>query len=249
MHGKSIPESPAIRLWDLPVRLVHWSFVALLPALWWTAENDRLDLHRTLGLVMLGLVAFRLLWGLVGSETARFSAFVRGPRTVLGYVKRLRGGMHVPAAGHNPLGGWSVLTLLGLLALQVTLGLFAQDTDALQPGPLNHLVSWDAGELLTEVHELVFNLILAFVALHLATIFYYRVIRRDDLVRPMLTGRRTFPAGTAEPRMAPLRRAAACAGLAAALAWWLAQGAPLPGEEPAAEEQIMPRPLSGSAAL
>ncbi len=232
MHGKSIPESPAIRLWDLPVRLVHWSFVALLPALWWSAETGRLDLHQTLGLVMLALVAFRLLWGAVGSETARFSAFLRGPRAVMGYVKGLRGGGHAPAAGHNPLGGWSVLTLLGLLAVQVTLGLFAQDTDAVGSGPLNHRVSWDTAEALTEAHELGFNLILAFVALHLAAIFYYRVIRRDDLVRPMLTGRRTFPSGTAEPRMAPLWRAGACAAVAAALAWWLSFGAPLPGEEP-----------------
>lgn len=236
MHGVIAADGPATRLWDLPVRLVHWSFAALLPLLWWSAEEGKLDLHQTLGLVILGLVAFRLLWGVVGSETARFSAFLRGPRAVIAYVRGLRGGTNAPVVGHNPLGGWSVLALLGLLAVQVTLGLFAQDTDAVQSGPLNYRVSWDTAKALSEAHEVGFNLILGFVVLHLAAIAYYRVVRRDDLVRPMLTGKRVLPMGVTAPKLAPLWRAAICAGVAGALAWWLSIGGPLPGEAPVAKD-------------
>lgn len=236
MRAVSSARAPGTKLWDLPVRLVHWSFVALLPLLWWSAEEGRLDLHRTLGLVMLALVAFRLLWGLVGSETARFAVFLRGPRAVAAYVRGLRGCTHAPVVGHNPLGGWSVLALLGLLAVQVTLGLFAQDTDAVQSGPLNYRVSWDTAKALSAAHEVGFNLILGFTALHLAAIVYYRVVRRDDLVRPMVTGKRAFPAGVAVPKLAPLWRAGVCAALAGALAWWLSLGGPLPGEAPAAQD-------------
>src|SRR5687768_2369014 len=111
-----------IRLWDLPVRLVHWAFVLLLPALWWTAEEGEIEWHRRLAYMMLALLLFRLLWGFFGSATARFSQFVKGPAGILSYL-RDRPGPRV--VGHNPLGGWSVLLLLGLLATQVALGLFA----------------------------------------------------------------------------------------------------------------------------
>src|ERR1041384_7437303 len=99
---------PKVQVWDLPVRLFHWAIVLLVPALWWTAENERLDLHITLGTAMLALVLFRLLWGIFGSSTARFAGFVRGPFGVMRYLSgRERGGI-----GHNPLGGWSVLAML-----------------------------------------------------------------------------------------------------------------------------------------
>jgi cytochrome b len=227
----------AIRLWDLPVRLVHWLFVLLIPALWLSAENGLLDIHMILGLVMLGLVVFRLLWGFVGSSPARFSAFLKGPRAVRAYLSAK--GEGAPVVGHNPLGGWSVLALLGLLALQVTLGLFAQDTDGVASGPLNHLVSWDAAKAITEAHEIAFNLIVALVALHVAAILWYRLVKRDDLIRPMLTGRRSYAGPVDAPRMAPAWRAVLCALLAAGAALWLAYGLPpfataFPWDQPAA---------------
>ena len=202
-------------------------------ALWVSAEKGRLDLHKTLGLVMLGLLAFRLLWGFVGSSTARFAGFVAGPRRVLAYVRSLRGGeAAAPVVGHNPLGGWSVVALLGLLTVQVGLGLFAQDTDAVESGPLNYLVSYDTGHLAGEIHEVVFNLILLFVAIHLAAIAYYRFAKRDNLIAPMITGSRHFAVPVTAPRLAPWWRAVLCAVLAGALAWWIALGAPKPGQKP-----------------
>ena len=226
-------ELPATRLWDLPVRLVHWSLPLLLAALWLSAEQGKLDLHKTLGLVMLGLLAFRLLWGFVGSSTARFASFVAGPGRVLAYVRGLRGeAQAAPAVGHNPLGGWSVLALLGLLTVQVGLGLVAQDTDAVESGPLNYLVSYDTGKLAGEIHEAVFNLILLMVAIHLAAIAYYHFAKRDNLIAPMVTGSRRFAVPVIAARMAPWWRAVVCAILAAALAWWIALGAPKPGQAP-----------------
>ncbi|MEY4160415.1 MAG: hypothetical protein RLZZ136_1036 [Pseudomonadota bacterium] len=215
-----------IRLWDLPVRLVHWSFAALLPALWWTAESGKIDLHKTLGLTMLGLVFFRILWGFYGSSTARFANFVKGPETVLGYVRSLRENKKLTVIGHNPLGGWSVVLLLGLLGFQATIGLFTIDEDGLESGPLNYLVSFDTSDLLREAHGLVFNVILATLTVHLAAIAYYSVIKKDRLVPPMISGSRDIPASLPAPRIAPLWQAIPAILLAAAFAYWLGMGAP-----------------------
>ena len=214
------------RLWDLPVRLVHWSFVALLPALWLSAENGKIDLHKTLGLIMLGLVVFRLLWGLYGSSTARFANFVKSPGAVLRYLKGVRSGETETAVGHNPAGGWSVVILLLLLAAQATVGLFTIDVDGIESGPLNYLVSYDMGDVLREVHELLFNLILAVVGLHVAAIVFYAVVKKDRLVPPMVTGSRDLPASLPAPRIAALWKAIPAILIAAALAWWVGKGAP-----------------------
>jgi len=215
-----------IRIWDLPIRLVHWSFALLIPALWLSAENRKMELHFTLGLVMLGLVLFRLLWGLVGSSTARFSGFVRGPAAIRSYLYGLRTGTGARVIGHNPLGALSVIALIAVLAAQVGLGLFAQDTDAVNSGPLNFLVSYDTGKAMSEVHEVLFNVIVGLIVLHIGAIVYYRVVKRDNLVSPMITGRRVFDGAVEAPRMAPLWRALLCALIAAALAVWVKWGLP-----------------------
>ena len=177
--------TPTVRVWDLPVRLFHWSLVLLVPALWWTAENDRMELHILLGEIMLGMILFRLLWGVLGSSTARFSRFVKGPRAVLRY---LRGGGR--AFGHNPLGGWSVVLMLLALAVQVGLGLFASDEDGIYAGPLSrHMPDLESAHLLAERHETVFWVIVALIALHVLAILWYRIAKRDDLITPMVTGR------------------------------------------------------------
>jgi len=216
-----------VRLWDLPVRIIHWSFVVLIPSLWWTAENHAMDWHIRLGVTLLALLTFRILWGFFGSSTARFAGFVRGPRAVLDYFASLKGNApHGPVVGHNPAGGWSVLALLGLMALQVTLGLFAGDPDDGTTGPLNHLVGFSTYDLATEAHEVVFNLIVAVVVLHLAAIVFYTLVKHDRLVPPMITGKRVFPAGTSGMQPVPAWRALACAVAAMALAWWVWSGAP-----------------------
>lgn len=212
-------------VWDIPVRLVHWSFVALLPALWWTAETRQMDLHFTLGLTMAGLVTFRLVWGLVGSATARFSRFVTGPGAIARYLKTAPGDAN-PVVGHNPLGALSVVALLALLGLQVSLGLFAQDTDAVDSGPLNHLVSWDTATAASEAHGIVFNLLVALVVLHIAAIVFYRIVRKNDLVTPMISGRKAFATQVAQPALGSWVKAVVVAMLAAAIALWIGYGIP-----------------------
>lgn len=186
-----------VKIWDLPIRIFHWSLIALLGFSWYSAEIRAMDWHRYSGYGILGLLAFRLCWGLWGSYTARFSTFVKGPAAVSAYV---RGQLAGPStvAGHNPLGGWSVLALLLILTLQVSSGLFAVDVDGLESGPLSYLVSFDAGRALADIHEVSFNVLLALVAVHVLAILWYECVRKERLVLPMLHGHKQladeFPA-------------------------------------------------------
>jgi cytochrome b len=191
MTDAASPAPPArIRVWDVPTRLTHWLVVLLVVFSWWTAETSRMDWHRWSGYTLLGLVIFRIYWGLLGSSTAKFSEFVRGPRAVAGYLK---GGWNT-APGHNPLGALNVVALLVLLAAQVALGLFAVDVDGIESGPLSTYVSFEAGRAAAEWHETVFNLLLAFIALHIVAVIYYVFFRKQALVAAMVHGERAFPA-------------------------------------------------------
>lgn len=211
-----------IRLWDAPVRLIHWGMALLVPALWWTAEEGEMERHRTLGLVMLFLILVRLIWGFVGSDPARFTHFVRGPRAIADY---LAGRVAAPP-GHNPLGALSVMAMLALIVGQLSLGLIAQDEYGIVTGPLNFLVSAETGEWATEIHHMLFNGIVAFVALHVATVLYYQLVRRSNLIGPMLTGRKAVPSGTAEPRRAGAIALVIALVFAAAVTGWIVNGAP-----------------------
>ena len=209
-----------VRIWDAPTRLSHWLIVVLFAALWWTGESEQLDLHRDAGYGLLGLVIFRLIWGFVGGSTARFSDFLRGPHSIGDYVGELiRGRTDKAVIGHNPLGGWSVAAMLALLAAELTLGLFTVDVDGAQPGPLAKFISFDQGRAVAQWHHWVFNGLLALIALHLAAIAFYAIIKRDNLIGPMLTGAKRH-AGEATPMQpAPLWRLAAAVAAAAAIAW------------------------------
>lgn len=209
-----------IRLWDLPVRLVHWALVLLLPALWWTWRSGRTELHETLGYVTLGLLVFRILWGFIGSSTARFAHFVKGPREIAAYL-RGRSPVHV---GHNPLGALSVLLLLGLMIAETGFGLFAEDVDGEESGALALFVSYETADWARGWHALLFNAILAVVALHVLAILFYLVVKRDNLVGPMVTGRKSYKQEVAPPPSARPWRAIVAAVIAAALALWVSRG-------------------------
>lgn len=180
------------RVWDLPTRLVHWGWVGLFAFSWWSAETHRMEWHRWSGYAVLTLLLFRLYWGFAGGSTARFADFVRGPRAFLAYLKTLHQRPGLVSAGHNPMGGWSVLLLLALLLLQTGSGLFAVDTDGIESGPLARYVSFGTGRDLAGLHELSFDLLLAAVGLHLAAIAFYGLYKRENLVAAMLSGRKTF---------------------------------------------------------
>ena len=210
-------------VWDLPTRLFHWSLAALIGLSWWSAEEEQLELHLYSGYAVMTLVLFRLLWGLFGSSTARFRNFLRGPAAVLAYVRDMRGWR---AIGHSPLGALSVLALLALVAAQVATGLLNSDNDGLVEGPLAPLVSGDVADAAHDLHELLFDVLLVFIGLHIAAVAYYRLVLGKKLVGPMISGRAALDPDT-EP-MTPARDwiAPLClvAGLAATR--WIIAGAP-----------------------
>jgi cytochrome b len=205
-----------VKVWDWPTRLFHWLLVLHIPILWFTAEEEMMDAHRAAGSVVAGLIVFRIIWGFIGSSTARFENFVRGPRRVLAY---LRG--HAPdALGHNPLGGWSILAMLALLVFQVLFGLFATDVNGLESGPLAIHVSFETARLAAECHEMTFNFLLVMIIVHVTAILFYAVVRKRNLVTPMLTGK--MAAAYAEPlREASLRKLAIALAIGMAATAWL----------------------------
>ena len=192
-----------VPVWDLPTRLFHWILVALMIVQWLTAESDgAMQYHVWGGYAILTLVLFRLIWGFAGSETARFSHFVRGPGAALDYVKALLRGETPLYLGHNPMGGWSILALLTLLLIQAGTGLFAND-DITFDGPLSGWVSKSMSDWLTTVHKVNFNLLLLVIAAHISAVLFYLLVKRENLIHPMLSGRKQLPTKQAEaaPRM------------------------------------------------
>jgi len=185
-----------VKTWDLPTRLWHWTLVGLIVFLWYSAEvaDDLVKWHMLAGRTVLALLVFRIIWGLVGSDTARFSHFLRSPRLALAELKGLMNGNMKRHIGHNPAGGWSVVLLLLLLAMQVGAGLFVSD-GYLWEGPFAHMVSSGTQDFMMEVHEIGFNLILAAVAMHILAIVIHS-LRGDHLVGAMVTGHKKLPATT-----------------------------------------------------
>ncbi|UCV09122.1 cytochrome b/b6 domain-containing protein [Dechloromonas denitrificans] len=176
--------SKKIRLWDLPTRLFHWLLVLCVLAAVVSGQlgGNLIDWHGRIGLLIVGLLVFRLVWGIVGSTYARFRQFVPTPARIKAY---LRGEWQ--GEGHNPLGALAVFGLLGLLIAQVLSGLFSND-DIAFVGPLFDLVSKNLSNRLTGIHHLLSNLLIALVVLHVAAIAFYARVKKQSLVKPMITG-------------------------------------------------------------
>jgi cytochrome b len=189
-----------MKVWDLPVRLFHWAIVVLIFLAWATEEWDRMDWHVWIGYTILTLLLFRLAWGFVGSDTARFLWFLRGPVAAWRHLSHLRRREPDHEIGHNAAGGWMVLVMLGLLGVQAGTGLFSND-DANTEGPLLHLVGKQQSDWLSHIHSLNFNLIEGVIVLHVLAIILYGVLKRQNLVRPLVTGIKLMPADMRAPRM------------------------------------------------
>ena len=208
-------------VWDLPVRVTHWSLVVLVALQYASGEYELFDLewHLVLGQVTLMFVLFRVLWGLFCSDNARFGHFLRGPRAVLRHAKGLFKRTPAARAGHNPLGGWSALLLLVLLSVQCATGLFASD-DVATAGPLADAVSDRTVRLLTRWHKYGEKALLVLIGLHLAGVAWHALYKREALVRPMLKGRRALP-GDPGLRFAGAGRAVLLAAISVAAVWWV----------------------------
>lgn len=218
----------AVRAWDLPTRLFHWTLVVLIVSAWVSYEYAEalgdVDLvwHRWNGLAALTLIVWRVLWGGAGSSTARFTTFVRAPSATLSYARALIGGCLPRYLGHNPLGAYMVLALLAAVAVQGSLGLFAVDDNDLTGGPLHRLVSEATNKWATRWHAWSFYyVIVTLVAIHVTANALYGLVKQEPLIRAMITGEK--PAGAYEDASEaaivarPLVRAAVCLIIAAAI--------------------------------
>jgi cytochrome b len=189
-----------MRIWDLPTRLFHWILVVLIFVSWLSAWRDWMKLHVACGLTVLTLLLFRLIWGLIGSDTARFSYFLKGPAAGLNHLLHLLRREPDTETGHNAAGGWMVIVMLVLLCVQVGTGLCSND-DVLVEGPLARSVGKDRSDWLTHIHHVNFTLIEIAIALHVLAIITYRVLKGQNLLLPMITGKKRLPGATRAPRM------------------------------------------------
>jgi len=229
------PATVRIRLWDLPIRLFHWSLALLVLAAFVTAKvgGPWMEWHGRAGIAIAGLIAFRLVWGLVGSTHARFASFAPTPGRLRSYVTGKWQGV-----GHNPLGALSVFGLLGLLAVQVGTGLVGND-DIDFNGPLSGLVAKERSDSLTGLHHQLSNVLLVLIGLHVAAILFYAVVKRTNLVKPMLTGWKEAKA------VHPVRSGSVVGLIAAILA---AFGAMFVASGELLRDANPPQPASSSAA-
>jgi cytochrome b len=195
----------SVRVWDVPIRLFHWGVVLLLATSWVTQHYNWMQLHFLSGYTMLTALLFRFVWGLIGSDTARFARFLRHPVAALRHLAALSRRHPDTEIGHNAAGGWMVLVMLLLLAVQVGTGLCANDQISTE-GPLAHVVGDDRSDWLSHIHAVNFKLIEVAVALHLLAIVVYRLLGYD-LIRPMITGRKRLPSALPAPRLASPRLA------------------------------------------
>lgn len=206
-----------VKIWDGFVRISHWLMVLLVVAMWITAEEGYMDWHLRLAAVLGALVVTRILWGFFGSESARFSKFLKGPAAVVSHVREFRQGRYQPTNTHNAAGGWAAVLLLLLLALQFTSGLFATD-EIFYSGPLASFVSNGFSDAATEFHETVFNVLVALVVVHVVAIILYR-IKGINLIAAMLHGYRE---NVEAPRLVSgVVGIIAAAAIAAALFVWI----------------------------
>lgn len=194
-----------IRVWDLPTRVFHWLlFLGVLVALVTGEEGEEgvLSIHQLFGFLVMVLLVFRLGWGLVGTRHVRFASFIRGPKTVVPYLRALLRLSPPASLGHNPLGAWMIVLLLIDLMVVVGTGLFAGEgeeygeaSEAIEGGPLAHLVSPGTADLLSGVHEVFANLLIALIVIHVLGVLVDWLLTGDNLVRAMITGEKRLKPG------------------------------------------------------
>lgn len=178
-------------VWDIFIRLFHWGLAGTVIFAWWSAEQggNWMEAHMIAGYAVLALITFRLIWGFIGSPYARFSDFIKSPAQTLSYSKAFLRRQEPHYTGHNPLGGWMVISLIVLCTLQAGSGLFASD-DIFTEGPLASLVSSDVSSAITGFHKAGFNILMIAVFLHLAGVIYHQGIKREPLIQGMIHGRK-----------------------------------------------------------
>ena len=209
-----------VRAWDLPTRLFKWLLVACVVTAWATNKyaTDHPDWHKWNGYAALVLITFRVFWGFVGGSTSRFSAFVKSPLATLRYaIGELRGrASHY--LGHNPLGAWMILALMAVVFVQASLGLYSSDADHLIiEGPLAHTLADTTVDQVARLHRSMFNVILGLAAAHITANILYALLKRDGLIRGIITGYKARANYVDAPEAVPGSPVAALACLAASI--------------------------------
>ena len=205
-----------ILVWDVPTRAFHWLAALLIVAAYATARLGWMDWHARAGDALLVALLFRLLWGVFGSQTARFSSFIASPQAALSHLARALRPAPDLQLGHNPAGGWMALLMIALMLGETLTGLYVGD-DIADHGPLTDSVPAVVANLIQALHDqIVWDALVLAVAIHLTAILAYAVVKRHNLVLPMITGRKALAA--AQPRLASGARAALALGGGAVLA-------------------------------
>ncbi len=203
------------RIWDLPVRITHWGLVISFFGAYLTSEFQPMIVHLYFAFAALALAIFRLFWGFIGSENARFFNFVKGFDPARAYFYQLLKFRHKEYWGHNPLGGFAVVAVVGLMILTVLAGLFAKNRDLV--GPWANSVSPTLERLLNDGHSALASILMTIVVIHITAILFYRFVLNDNLIKPMVTGKRVPVEEHADPYFAPLWLAAVTFAVAVAI--------------------------------
>lgn len=208
-----------MRVWDWPTRAFHWALVICIISAWASAEfaaklgDPTLKWHRWNGYAILVLITFRLIWGVAGSSTARFSTFIRSPIAAARYGLDLLKGKPRHFLGHNPLGAWMILALLTAVAAQAILGLYTLEHNEITAGPLKRTISDAMTERVSWLHVRGFNVILALVCVHVLANSLYGLLKGEPLIQAMVTGRKPPKLYEDQPEMQPASALAVRAGL------------------------------------
>lgn len=198
----------SVKVWDIAVRLFHWSLVAAFLFAYITGEHFE-SLHEAIGYFIIGLIVFRIIWGLIGSKHARFTDFVYRPSTIITYLKSLSGRPR-HYLGHNPAGGAMVIMMLVMLSLISWSGIKAEEAEhGIASGPTIQLITpaladgfeWDededaehgGDEFWEEVHEVMVNLMILLIIGHIAGVLISSALHRENLIRAMITGKKELP--------------------------------------------------------
>lgn len=180
-------DRPTLKVWDIYLRLFHWLLAMSIVVSFVSVRMDKMDIHFISGHVILALMIFRILWGFFGSRTAMFLYFIKGPGAILRYLRASNSDEFKPMIGHSPLAALSVIALIVVISAQVLTGLMSDDEMFLQ-GPLAQFVSYEAAYQATTYHAYIAKFIFGLVILHLLAIAFYKFVKKENLVKPMLTG-------------------------------------------------------------
>lgn len=215
-QGGAPERTRRVRIWDRPTRVFHWLLVVLFVICFASGKGGRFDIHMVAGQALLVLVVARIAWGFLGSETSRLRGLVRPPAETMLYLRSLFRRTPDHSAGHNPLGGLSVLVMLAALVVQAAIGLVAVDADGVNEGPLSFLVSYEAARVAARLHHLGVDLLMLLVAAHILAVLFHLLYKRENLIAAMFTGRARMPEASREPAFAPDGRALLILALSAA---------------------------------